>query len=64
MRAPYFKLYVCIENIAVEGNVSQNFDIGPGSFSTKFRKNSFFALKNNYDLKLKSETKFPRSECY
>ena len=28
-----------IKNIAVEGNVSQIFDIGPGLFSIKSRKN-------------------------
>ena len=39
MRALYFKLYICIENIAVEETMSQIFYLGPGSFSTKFRKN-------------------------
>ena len=29
----------CIENIVAEGTVSQNFYIGPCSFSVKFRKN-------------------------
>ena len=32
------KLYICIEYIAVEGNVSQIFDIGHSSFFIKFRK--------------------------
>ena len=34
---PYLKLNICIENIAIEGTVSQIFDKGPGSFSTKSR---------------------------
>ena len=38
MHNPYLKIYICIQNIAVEGTVSQNFDIDPGSFSTKFIK--------------------------
>ena len=36
--APHLKLYMCIENIAVEGTVSQIFDKGPSSFSIEFRK--------------------------
>ena len=36
---PELKLSVCIENIDAEGSVSQNFYIGHGSFSVKFRKN-------------------------
>ena len=31
----YLKLYRCIEHIAVEGTVSQIFDIGPSSFFIK-----------------------------
>ena len=42
--APYFKLYICIDNIAVEGIVSQIFYIGPCSFSLKFRRKEI--LKN------------------
>ena len=30
MYDPYLKLYKCIKNIAVEGTVSQIFDVGPG----------------------------------
>ena len=33
------KFYIHIKNIAVEGTVSQIFDIGPGLFSIKSRKN-------------------------
>ena len=32
------KLYRCIQYIAVEGTVSQIFDIGPSSFFIKLRK--------------------------
>ena len=32
------KLSICIENIVMEGPVSQNFDIGHGSFSVKLKK--------------------------
>ena len=35
------KLYICIENIAVKGTVSQNFEIGPGSLFIKSRKKYF-----------------------
>ena len=38
MHDSHLKLYICIENIAVEGTVSQIFDNGPSSFSIKFRK--------------------------
>ena len=34
----HLKLYICIENIAVEGTVSQIFYIGPGSISIKSRR--------------------------
>ena len=37
MHDPNLKLYICIENITVEGTVSQIFDTGPSSFSIKFR---------------------------
>ena len=36
---PELKPFICIENIVIEGTVSQNFDIGPSSVSVKFRKN-------------------------
>ena len=39
MQDPKLKLFICIENIVAEETVSQNFDIGPSSFSVKFRKN-------------------------
>ena len=32
------KVYICIDNIAVEGTMSQIFDRGPGSLSIKSRK--------------------------
>ena len=38
MHDPYLKLFKSIQNIAVEGTVSQIFDIGPCSVSIKFRK--------------------------
>ena len=34
---PISKFYICIKNITIEGTVSQIFDIGPHSFSMKFR---------------------------
>ena len=36
MHDPQLKLNICIGNIAVEGTVSQIFDIGLGSCSIKF----------------------------
>ena len=36
---PELKLSICVENIVAEETVSQNFYIGLGSFSVKFRKN-------------------------
>ena len=39
MRDLESKLSIPIKNIVIEGTVSQNFDIGPSSFSVKFRKN-------------------------
>ena len=33
---PELKLFICVENIGAKGTVSQNFDIGLGSFSVKF----------------------------
>ena len=38
MHDPNWKLYICIENIVVEGTVSQIVNKGLGSFSTKSRK--------------------------
>ena len=38
MHDPHSKLYMYIENIAVDGKVSQIFDTGPGSFCIKSRK--------------------------
>ena len=38
MHDPDLKLSMCIKNIVIKGTVSQNFDIGPSSFSVKFRK--------------------------
>ena len=54
MQDPNFKLYIYINNIAVEGTVSQIFDTGPSSFYkksiTKYSKKSiksypFFDMK-------------------
>ena len=39
MHDPELKLSICVKNIVAERAMSQNFDIGPGSFSVKFRKN-------------------------
>ena len=38
MQVTNLKSFIHIENIAVEGTVSQIFDIGPGFFSRKSRK--------------------------
>ena len=38
MHDPELKLSICIENIVIKGTVCQDFDIGPSSFSVKFRK--------------------------
>ena len=48
MHDPELKLSICAENIVAKGKVSQNFDIGPGSFSVKFRKK--YSKKNNKKL--------------
>ena len=45
---PELKLFICIENIVIEGTVSQKFDIGPGSFSVKFRKNIQRKITKSY----------------
>ena len=42
------KLFICIENIVIEGTVSQNFDIGPSSFPVKFRKNFQRKITKSY----------------
>ena len=48
MHDPELKLSICIENIVIEGTVSQNFDIGPTSFSVKFRKNIQRKMTKSY----------------
>ena len=48
MHDPELKLPMCIENIALEGTVSQNFDISPSSFSVKFRKNIERIITKSY----------------
>ena len=45
---PELKLFICIENIVIEGSISQNFDIGPSSFSVKFRKNIQRKITKSY----------------
>ena len=42
------KLFIGIENIVIEGTLSQNLDIGPSSFSVKFRKNIQRKITKNY----------------
>ena len=44
MHDPHFKFYICIENIAVEGTVSQILYIGPTYFFMKCRK-KYFKIK-------------------
>ena len=48
MHDPELKLSICIENIVIEGTMSQNFDIGPSSFSVKFRKNIQRKMTKSY----------------
>ena len=48
MHDPELKLSICIENIATEGSMSQNFDIGLSSFSAKFRKNIQRKITKSY----------------
>ena len=48
MHNPVLKLSICVENIVAEGTVSQNFYIGPGSFSVKFRKNIQRKITKSY----------------
>ena len=38
MHDTHLRLHICIENIAVEGTVSQILFKGPGSFFIKYRK--------------------------
>ena len=42
------KLSIPIENIVIEGTVSQNFDIGPSSVFVKFRKNIQRKITKSY----------------
>ena len=56
---PELKLFICIENIVIEGTVSQNLDIGPSSFSVQFRKNVQRKITKSYLFfwhKIKSNT--------
>ena len=48
MHDPELKLSICIENIVMEGTVSQSFDIGLSSFSVKFRKNIQIKITKSY----------------
>ena len=63
MHDTHLRFHICIENIAVEGTVSQILYIGPGSFSIKSRRKystkyikscPFFDIKQ----KLRHKTKF------
>ena len=57
---PELKLFICIENIVIEITVSQNPDIGPSSFSVKFRKNIHRKITKIYPFfwhKIKSSNK-------
>ena len=38
MHDPHLNIYICIENISVEGTLSQISDIGPRSFSIRLKK--------------------------
>ena len=42
------KLFIGIKNIVIEGTMSQNLDIGPSSFSVKFRKNIQRKITKSY----------------
>ena len=48
MHDPELKLSIPIENIVIEGTMSQNFDIGPSSISVKFRKNIQRKITKSY----------------
>ena len=54
---PELRLCICIANIVIEGNLSQNFDIGPSSFSVKFRKNIQRKLTKSYPFFLQKNKK-------
>ena len=59
MHDPELKLSIPIENIVIEGTMSQNFDTGPCSFSVKFRKNIQRKITKSYPFfwhKIKSNT--------
>ena len=47
---PELKLSICVENIVAEGTLSQNFYIGPSSFSVKFRKNIQRKITKGYPV--------------
>ena len=48
MHNPELKLSICVENIVAEGTVSQNFYIGPSSFSVKLKKNIQRKITKSY----------------
>ena len=48
MHDPELRLSIYVENIVAEGTVSQNFYIGLGSFSVKFRKNIQRKITKSY----------------
>ena len=48
MQDPELRFSICLENIVVEGTVSQNFHIGLGSFSVKFRNNIQRKITKSY----------------
>ena len=50
MHDPELKLSIYVENIVAERTVSKNFDIGPGSFSLKFRKNIQRKITKSYQF--------------
>ena len=57
---PNLKLKMCIENIVIEGTVSQIFDRDPGSFFIKSRKEYSIKIRKSYpffDIKQKLRPK-------
>ena len=48
MHDPELKLSIPVENIVAEGTMSQKFQIGPGSFSVKFRKDIQRKITKSY----------------
>ena len=48
MHDPELRLSIYVKNIVAEGTVSQNFYIGLGSFSVKFRKNIQRKITKSY----------------